>query len=83
VGSPLGFRQWYYSELQAWTHYVPVKADLSDLMDQILWCQNNSEECRRIALNGQAFAMARTYEREIESSSNRLCKAFEMGLLRP
>jgi Glycosyl transferase family 90 len=82
VASPLGFRQWYYSDLQPWTHYVPVKADLSDLQTQIRWCRDNPKECSRIAASGQAFAMARSYEAEIESGINRLSKALNTGLLR-
>ncbi len=82
VASPLGFRQWYYSDLEAWTHYVPVRPDLSDLTDQIVWCRNNANECSRIAANGQAFAMARTWERELDCGIQRLSKAFNEGLLR-
>ena len=35
VGSPFGYRQWYYEKLRPWEHYAPVAADLSDL-DQVL-----------------------------------------------
>ena len=82
VASPLGFRQWYYSDLEAWTHYVPVRPDLSDLKDQIVWCRKNSDECCRIAANGQAFAIARTYDVEIDAGVRRLSKAFKEGTLR-
>jgi hypothetical protein len=82
VASPLGFRQWYYSDLKPWTHYVPVKANLSDLHEQIDWCRTNTEECKRIAAMGQAFAMARTYESELESGVRRLAKSFKAGMLR-
>jgi hypothetical protein len=82
VASPLGFRQWYYSDLAAWTHYVPVKSDLSDLKHQIVWCRENSDECSRIAANGQAFAIARTYDVEIDAVVRRLCKVFKDGTLR-
>jgi Glycosyl transferase family 90 len=83
VASPLGFRQWYYSDLEAWTHYVPVRPDLSDLEDQIVWCRNNANECSAIAANGQAFAVARSYDAEIDSGVRRLAKAFKDGMLRP
>ena len=35
IASPLGFRQWYYDELKPWQHFVPVRADLSDLREKI------------------------------------------------
>ena len=82
IASPLGFRQWYYSDLKAWTHYVPVKADLSDLQEQIVWCRQNHDECRRIAASGQAFAMERSYATEINSGIGRLSKALKDGGLR-
>jgi hypothetical protein len=78
----LDFRQWYYSNLKPWTHYVPVKANLSDLHEQIDWCRTNTEECKRIAAMGQAFAMARTYETELESGVRRLAKSYKAGMLR-
>jgi hypothetical protein len=27
--------QWYYSQLKPWHHFVPVKADLSDLVEKV------------------------------------------------
>jgi hypothetical protein len=82
ISSPLHYRQWYYPDLSAWTHYVPVKSDLSDLEEQIAWCRANLDECRRIAANGQAFAMARSYEAEMKSAARRVSEAFKNGLLR-
>jgi len=61
---------------------VPVKSDLSDLEEQIAWCRANLDECRRIAANGQAFAMARSYEAEMKSAARRVSEAFKNGLLR-
>jgi hypothetical protein len=82
VASPFGYRQWYYGDIEAWTHYVPVKADLSDLREQIVWCRANLGECRRIAASGQAFAMAHDFETEMASSIRRLCEAWTGGTLR-
>jgi hypothetical protein len=82
VASPLGYRQWYYGELEPWTHYVPVRADLSDLRDQITWCRENIAACREIAARGQAFAMARDYDTELASAARRLCEAHETGAVR-
>lgn len=75
VDSPYGYRQWYYKDLEPWTHYVPVKADLSDLHDAIAWCRTHSAECRRIAAEGQAFAMARDYVAEMSAARERVDRA--------
>ncbi|WP_051356698.1 glycosyl transferase family 90 [Azorhizobium doebereinerae] len=64
ITSPYGFRQWFYDALVPWIHYVPVKADLSDLPEKIAWCRANTDACRQIAEEGQRFALARTPETE-------------------
>ncbi len=50
---------WIDRNLKAWVHYVPVKADLSDLEEQIIWCKKNDDECKKIVRNAKVFA--RTY----------------------
>ncbi|KAI4885914.1 hypothetical protein NFI96_030888 [Prochilodus magdalenae] len=46
----------FYSQLQPWVHYIPFKADLSDLLEKIQWAKDHDEEARKIALAGQQFA---------------------------
>ena len=46
---------WYFHLLKPYVHYVPVKADLSDLNDQIEWCKNNDSKCKIISLNNEVF----------------------------
>ena len=60
VASPLGFRQWYYDRLIPWEHFVPVAADLTDLMDILAWCRSHTRRCREIAAARQRLAMAMT-----------------------
>jgi len=35
---------WYMKYFTKWEHYVPVKKDLSDLVEKIKWCKNNDDE---------------------------------------
>lgn len=42
---------WYFPLLEPYVDHVPVKADLSDLEDQIQWCRANDDKCRQIAAN--------------------------------
>lgn len=49
-------RMWYYFPLRPWVHYVPLKKDLSDLMEKICWCIENDDEARKIADQGRKFA---------------------------
>ncbi|TSQ01559.1 KDEL motif-containing protein 1 [Bagarius yarrelli] len=46
----------FYSQLQPWVHYIPLKADLSDLLEKIQWAKDHDEETRKIAQAGQQFA---------------------------
>ena len=49
------FYIWYQPLLKPWVHYVPVKADLSDLMDKIEWCKKHDSKCKEIASNARMF----------------------------
>ena len=49
-------KQWYYPRLQPWVHLVPVRADLSDLGEELKWCKHHQRECASIAADGEALA---------------------------
>jgi len=72
------FRQWYYDRLMPWRHFVPVRADMSDLVEKIAWCRGHDGECAAIAAAGRAFAHAVTVEAEIADAARRL-QAAEAG----
>lgn len=44
---------WYFPLLRPYYDHVPVKEDLSDLAQQLQWCRDHDDECRRIAANAQ------------------------------
>ncbi|TRY91845.1 hypothetical protein DNTS_027194 [Danionella cerebrum] len=46
----------FYSQLQPWVHYIPFKADLSDLLEKIQWAKEHEDEVKKIARAGQQFA---------------------------
>eukprot|EP00457_Paulinella_chromatophora_P003876 gb/GEZN01003884.1/.p1 GENE.gb/GEZN01003884.1/~~gb/GEZN01003884.1/.p1 ORF type:complete len:531 (-),score=88.18 gb/GEZN01003884.1/:436-2028(-) len=62
AGNSLVLKQessWYetfYAELKPWVHYVPVKADLSDLVEKIEWAKTHDQEAQQIATNGRLYA---------------------------
>jgi hypothetical protein len=62
VDSQFGFRQWYYDRIRPFEHYVPVKADMSDLAARIDWVRSHDAEARQIAAAGQAFARTLDFE---------------------
>ena len=47
---------WFKDRIRPWVHYVPVKADFSDLEENIRWIFENDGEARKIAENALEFA---------------------------
>lgn len=52
------WEQWYSNELIPYVHYVPVKADLNDLVEKVLWAQQHDKEAETIAKNAREFALS-------------------------
>lgn len=50
--------QWFYRGLKPFVHYIPVKNDLSDLVEKIAWAKEHDAECKQIAERGTQFAQA-------------------------
>uniref|UniRef100_A0A3Q3AY00 Protein O-glucosyltransferase 2 n=1 Tax=Kryptolebias marmoratus TaxID=37003 RepID=A0A3Q3AY00_KRYMA len=50
-----GYYEHFYHELKPWEHYIPVRADLGDLLEKIQWARDHDEEAKKIALAGQQF----------------------------
>lgn len=51
-----GWKMWFSHLLEPYVHYVPVKCDLSDLIDKIQWCRDNDEKCKEMAMNAKKFS---------------------------
>jgi serine/threonine protein kinase len=45
------WNMWYKKFMIEYVHYVPIKGDLSDLLDKIEWCKNNDVKCEEISEN--------------------------------
>lgn len=41
--------------IEPYTHYVPVRDDLSDLLSQVEWCRDHRSECAAIGRRAKAF----------------------------
>jgi len=49
-------KEWYYEHLIPWRHYIPVKRDMSDLVEKTKWCLDNYEAAKLIANDAYDFA---------------------------
>jgi len=56
---------WFFEPLTPWQHYIPVKRDLSDLVEKILWAKEHDDEARQIAENGREFALNNLMKEDI------------------
>ncbi|HCW07761.1 MAG TPA: hypothetical protein DGG95_10405 [Cytophagales bacterium] len=56
IDSFQNFRQWYYDQLVPWKHFVPVKSDMSDLIEKLEWCKLHDKECEQIAKQAQQIS---------------------------
>ncbi len=50
------WHEYWYRDIRPYTHYIPVKEDLSDLTEQLDWAQKNELKAAEIAKNAQRFA---------------------------
>lgn len=48
--------QWYYGGLEPYKHYLPIREDLSDLMEKIEWARHHDAEAKQMAENATQFA---------------------------
>lgn len=45
----------FYKQLKPWEHYVPIKGDLSDLVEKIKWAREHEDEAYKIAGNAKQY----------------------------
>ena len=49
-------KEFFFEFLKEWEHYIPVKRDLSDLLEKTKWCLDHCEESQAIAENAFQFS---------------------------
>lgn len=47
--------QWFYPLLKPWVHYVPIKEDLSDLVEKIEYAKLHDKEMEEMSLHTQEY----------------------------
>lgn len=72
------WREYYYDELVPWVHYIPVKKDLSDLIDIVEWCRNNDSVCKKIAENAYDFALNMLNEKRVYEYAASLIQHYQI-----
>ena len=49
------------SRLEPWVHFIPIKADGTDLKEQLNWAKSHSAACRQIAAASTDYVMGHPY----------------------
>lgn len=67
----------YYGDgIKPWVHFIPLRHDLSDLEEKLIWCKNNDDECKRIAERATNYMRPYTdpllYKRVLERVAKRI-----------
>jgi hypothetical protein len=83
VASPRCYRQWYYGRLKPWVNFVPVAADMSDLVEKIRWLHEHDDTARAIGEQGQALALSMDFEGEVQRAGRTISAALRYFALRP
>lgn len=45
----------FYQQLEPWEHYVPVKADISDLLERVQWARGQDQRAQEMADSAGQF----------------------------
>lgn len=65
VASRAGYRQWYYGRLMPWVNYVPIQADLSNLVASLARLRTDPDLARNIGRMGRELALELSYESQV------------------
>lgn len=60
--------KWYehfYVDLVPWEHYIPIKEDLSDTVEQLHWARNHDRRAQAISRQGRQFVRERLRNEDI------------------
>jgi hypothetical protein len=69
---------WYSHLLKPYVHYIPIKKDLSNLIEVIVWCRDHDELSETIAKNSLQFAKdLLKFEVLTNTMGNSMIKIFE------
>ncbi|TCP96852.1 glycosyl transferase family 90 [Cricetibacter osteomyelitidis] len=68
------WKSWFHFDLEAYKHFIPVKNDLSDLLKQLVWVDEQGDDFyQKITKNALEFVQSHlTYQKAVEIWQQRL-----------
>lgn len=49
------YHEYFYKDLEKGKHFIPVKSDLSDLVDKVKWAINHDHEAHNITMEARQY----------------------------
>lgn len=71
--------QWFYPKLIPWTHYIPVRGDLSNLVEQIEWARSHDQECQEMTTKCQQLVQELNYPSVLQHYSAVISSVLSMS----
>lgn len=71
----------FYNELSPNIHYIPIRRDLSDVVEKLKWAKDNDELTKEIAKNGQRFARENLLPKHVFCYYTRLLHEFSKKIV--
>jgi hypothetical protein len=71
--------QWFYPKLHPWKHYIPVTADLSDLIEKITWAREHDGECQEMISNCKQLVRELNYQEVVKHYREILSQVVSLG----
>ncbi len=68
--------QWFYKLLKPYEHYIPVKADFSDLPEKVQWARAHDKEVKKIASRANRLIMQNLEKEHIYCYIDTLLKEY-------
>jgi hypothetical protein len=59
------YRQWYYDRLKPFENFVPIRNDLSDLIEKIRYLRSHDDVAREIGAAGRKLALSMAFDKEL------------------
>jgi hypothetical protein len=63
------YEQWYFNKLIPWKHFIPLTANLDNIIDCYNWAVSHPNEVQDIIRNAHLLTESITYQQEVENTA--------------
>ena len=78
VKVPSPYKQWYYDDLQAWKHYVPMNITEEEVRDVHRWLIEHPQHCSQISEAARGLMAELSYQQTREQMARLISAVFDI-----